>query len=271
MNNAKSNKKNIVSKYIYVAFVFLFLYAPIAVSILYSFNKSKSKSVWAGFTLDWYVKLFNNEQIINSFINTLILAALSSVIATMLGTAAAIGIHSMKKLPKTIVMNVTYLPILNPEIITGVSLMLLFVWMKIKLGFVTLLLAHITFSVPYVILNVMPKLRQMDVHLYEAALDLGCTPFQALRKIILPEIFPGILSGFLMAITYSIDDFVISYFTTGPTMQTLPITIYSMVRKQVSPEINALSTIMFVSVLILLLLMNLRDIRESNKKIKNKF
>ena len=271
MNNAKSNKKNIISKYIYIAFVFLFLYAPIAVSILYSFNKSKSKSVWAGFTLDWYVKLFNNEQIINSFINTLILAALSSVIATLLGTAAAIGIHSMKKLPRSLVMNVTYLPILNPEIITGVSLMLLFVWMKIKLGFVTLLLAHITFSVPYVILNVMPKLRQMDVHLYEAALDLGCTPFQALRKIILPEIFPGILSGFLMAITYSIDDFVISYFTTGPTMQTLPITIYSMVRKQVSPEINALSTIMFVSVLILLLLMNLRDIKESNKKIKNKF
>jgi len=268
MKKAKANTKNI-SKYIYIAFIFLFLYAPIAVSIIYSFNKSKSKAVWAGFTLDWYVRLFNNEQIINSFINTLILAAISSVIATLLGTAAAIGIHSMKKLPKTVVMNATYLPILNPEIITGVSLMLLFVWLKIKLGFITLLLAHITFSAPYVILNVMPKLRQMDKHLYEAALDLGCTPFQAFRKIVIPEIFPGILSGFLMAFTYSIDDFVISYFTTGPTMQTLPITIYSMIRKQVSPEINALSTIMFAIVLTLLLLMNLRDIKEAKKKIKN--
>ena len=267
MNNIKSNKKNI-SKYLYIAFIFLFLYAPIAITIIYSFNESKSKSVWTGFTLDWYVRLFNNEQIINSFINTLILAALSSVIATILGTAAAIGIHSMKKLPKTIVMNATYLPILNPEIITGVSLMLLFVFLRIRLGFITLLLAHITFSIPYVILNVMPKLRQMDKHLYEAALDLGCTPFQAFLRVVIPEISPGIISGFLMAFTYSIDDFVISYFTTGPTMQTLPITIYSMIRKQVSPEINALSTIMFATVFILLLLMNLQDIRKTNKNKK---
>ena len=266
MKNTKS-----LSKYIYISFIFLFLYAPIAVSMLYSFNESKSRSVWTGFTLDWYVRLFNNDLIISSFVNTIILAAASSVIATIIGTAAALGIHSMKKLPKTIVMNATYLPILNPEIITGVSLMLLFVWLKIRLGFITLLLAHITFSIPYVILNVMPKLRQMDKHLYEAALDLGCTPFQAFSKIIIPEIFPGIISGFLMAFTYSIDDFVISYFNTGPTMQTLPITIFSMIRKQVSPEINAISTIMFMTVLLLLLLMNLHDIRKLNKKINNNF
>lgn len=269
MNNSKFKLKN-MPKYLYIAFVFLFLYAPIAVSIIFSFNKSKSKSLWTGFSLDWYAKLFSNEQIINSFINTLILAALSSVIATLIGTAAAIGIHSMKKLPKTIIINATYLPILNPEIITGVSLMLLFVWLKLKLGFLTLLIAHITFSVPYVILNLMPKLRQMDGHMYEAALDLGCTPFQAFIKVVLPEIFPGILSGFLMAVTYSIDDFVISYFTTGPTMQTLPITIYSMIRKQVSPEINALSTIMFAVVLMLLLAMNLRDIKDSKKNQESK-
>ena len=250
----------------YLGLIFLFLYIPIFILIIFSFNTSKSKSVWSGFTFDWYLKLFHNEYIINALINTLILALISSVIAAILGTAAAIGIYSMKKTAKAIIINITYLPILNPEIITGVSFMLLFAFMKMEPGFGTLLIAHISFSVPYVILNLMPKLRQLDRYQYEAALDLGCNPFQAFIKVVLPEIFPGILSGFLMALTYSIDDFVISYFVTGPEMQTLPIAIYSMIRKQISPEINALSAIMFVVVLIMLVIMNVKDIRDSKKR-----
>ena len=257
--------KNVLSP-AYLALIFLFLYLPIFILIIFSFNSSKSKSVWTGFTFDWYVQLFHNDYIISSFINTLILAAISSVIATILGTLAAIGISAMKKKSKTVILNITYLPILNPEIITGVSLMILFAIMKLEPGFFTLLIAHISFSVPYVILNLMPKLRQLDRSQYEAALDLGCNTYQAFFKVILPEIFPGILSGFLMALTYSIDDFVISYFTTGPAMQTLPIAIYSMIRRQISPEINALSTIMFTAVLIILVIMNIKDVRSSKKR-----
>ena len=250
----------------YIVFIFLFLYAPIFVLIMFSFNASKSKSVWAGFTLDWYKMLFKNELIITAFVNTIVLALISSLAAAILGTGAAIGIYSMKKKTKAVMMNLTYLPILNPEIVTGVSLMLLFALMKLEPGFLTLLIAHISFCAPYVILNLMPKLRQLDVYQYEAALDLGCNPFGAFVKVVLPEIFPGILSGFLMALTYSIDDFVISYFVTGPEMQTLPIAIYSMTRKQVSPEINALSAIMFVIVLALLVVMNAKDIRDAKKR-----
>jgi len=176
----------------------------------------------------------------------------------------------MKKAAKTVIMNITYLPILNPEIITGVAFMIMFAFMNFKLGFFTLLIAHISFSVPVVILNLMPKLRQLDRYQYEAALDLGCNPYQAFVKVVLPEIFPGILSGFLMAFTYSIDDVVVSLFTSGPEMQTLPITIYSMTRKQISPEINALSAIMFIVVLTLLVMMNIKDIRDTNNK-KSKF
>ena len=260
----KKTKKILSSAYL--AVTFLFLYIPIFILIIFSFNSSKSKSVWAGFTFDWYIKLFHNEYIISSLVNTLILALISSVIAAILGTAAAIGIFSMKKTEKAVIINITYLPILNPEIITGVSFMLLFAFMKLEPGFLTLLIAHISFSVPYVILNLMPKLRQLDRYQYDAALDLGCNTFQAFFKVVLPEIFPGILSGFLMALTYSIDDFVISYFTTGPEMQTLPIAIYSMIRKQISPEINALSAIMFVVVLIMLVIMNVKDIRDSKKR-----
>jgi spermidine/putrescine transport system permease protein len=176
----------------------------------------------------------------------------------------------MKKAPKAAMMNMTYVPILNPEIVTGVSLMLLFAFLSVRLGFFTLLIAHISFSVPIVILNLMPKLRQLDRHMYEAALDLGCNPFQAFRKVVLPEIFPGVVSGFLMAFTYSIDDFVISYFTTGPEMQTLPVAIFSMVRRQVSPEINALSAIMFVVVLTILIIMNVIDIYKHKKRSRAK-
>ena len=249
----------------YVWVVMAFLYAPIGVLIFFSFNESKSRSNFTGFTLDWYVKLFHNELILQSLINTLIVAVISNVIATVIGTIAAIGIQSMKKWQKSLVMNVTYLPIVNPEIVIGVSFMLLFVMaqgilrtvdINFEFGYGTLILAHVTFNLPYVILNVMPKLRQMDKYVYEAALDLGCPPAKAFFKVVMPEIMPGILSGALMAFTYSQDDFVISYFVSGATSQTLPITIYSMTRRKVSPEINAISTIIFVVVLTVLLLVN---------------
>ncbi len=250
---------------IYIALVLLFLYVPIFVLIVFSFNESKS-TVFTGFTLEWYAKLFRNEMIISSLINTVIIAVAASILSTILGTLAAIGIHTMRKVPKAVVMNITNMPVINPEIVTGVSLMLLFVFfaarMNLEFGFWTLLIAHITFNVPYVILNVMPKLRQMDPNLFEAAQDLGCGPFTAFRKVILPEIMPGVLSGFLMSFTYSLDDFVISYFTCGPTSQTLPITIYSMVRRKVSPEINALSTIIFVVVVIVLIVKNFIENRK---------
>lgn len=253
---------------IYLWVVFLFLYAPIAVLIIFSFNSSKSRNVWTGFTLDWYTKLFHNETIISSLGNTLLIAIISSIVATVLGTAAAIGIHAMNKKLRSVVVNLTYLPIINPEIVTGVSLMLLFVFAGINLGYTTLIIAHITFNVPYVILNVMPKLRQMDSHLYEAAQDLGCSPLQSFFKAVLPEIMPGVITGFLMAVTYSIDDFIISYFTSGPASQTLPITIFSMTRKKVSPEINALSTIIFLVVLAVLIIMNIRDANVYSRKTK---
>ena len=201
--------------------------------------------------------------------NTIIIAVAASIISTVLGTFAAIGINSMRKVPKSVVMNITNMPIINPEIVTGVSLMLLFVFfaarMNLEFGFVTLLIAHITFDVPYVILNVMPKFNQMDPHIYEAAQDLGCSPFRAFRKVVLPEIMPGVVSGFLMSFTYSLDDFVVSYFTTGSTSQTLPITIYSMTRRKVSPEINALSTLIFIAVVIVLIVKNAIEKKAAKK------
>lgn len=262
----------------YMGIVFAFLYLPIAVLILFSFNASKSRNVFTGFTLDWYDQLFHNDMIIKAFGVTLLVAVVSSVIATVLGTAAAVGMRSMSKVGRTVVMNATYIPVVNPEIVTGVSMLLLFVVMRtglsaiglnFEIGVGTLILAHITFNLPYVILSVSPKLRQMDKNLYEAALDLGCSPAQAFFKVVIPEIWPGISTGFLMALTYSIDDFVISYFTSG-TAQTLPIAVYSMTRRKVSPEINALSTILFIVVLTILLVMNLRDIRGEKQLAKEK-
>ncbi len=254
---------------LYLVLVMLFLYAPIFVLIVFSFNESKSSSVFTGFTLDWYKRLFNNRLIISSLVNTIIIAVAASIISTALGTLAAIGINSMRKVPRAVVMNVTNMPIINPEIVTGVSLMLLFSFfaarMTLEFGFVTLLIAHITFDVPYVILNVMPKFNQMDPHLYEAAQDLGCSPFKAFRKVVLPEIMPGVISGFLMSFTYSLDDFVISYFTSGSTSQTLPITIYSMTRRKVSPEINALSTLIFITVVIVLIVKNFVENKAAKK------
>lgn len=257
-------------KNLYLVLCFIFLYAPIVVLIVFSFNESKSRAHFTNFTLKWYKELFSNSLIMKSLWNTIIIAILASIIATVLGTAAAIGIHNMKKGMKTTVMNITYLPVINPEIITGISLMLLFVFISditgIELGFVTVLISHITFCLPYVILNVLPKLRQMDIHLYEAAIDLGCSPVKAFFKVVIPEIMPGIFSGLLMSFTFSLDDFVITYFTSGSSFQTLPVTIYSMTRMKVNPQINALSTIIFLIVLTLLLLSNIKNSRQVKLK-----
>ena len=257
---------------IYMAILLLFLYVPIFVLIIFSFNVTKSRTVFEGFTFDWYIRLFKNELILTSFRNTLIISVVASVISTILGTAAAIGINNMRKLPKAVVMNVTNIPVINPEIVTGVSLMLLFVFfsarMNFNFGFTTLIIAHITFDVPYVILNVMPKFRQMNPNLYEAAQDLGCNPLKAFFKVVLPEIMPGIVSGFLMSFTLSLDDFVVSYFTSGATSQTLPITIYSMTRRKVSPEINALSTIIFLVVVVVLIVKNIIENKNAGEEIR---
>jgi len=267
----------------YIGFLMAFFYLPIIVLIIFSFNESKSRAYFTGFTLDWYKKLFTNELILTSLLNTLIIALVSSVVATVIGTAAAIGMRSMNKWMRGVHLNFTYLPMINPEIVTGVSMMLLFVsfqrifsWLAevtgglvnipFSFGFVTLILAHITFNIPYVILNVSPKLRQMDQNVYDAARDLGCNEWQALYRVVIPDIMPGISAGFLTSITMSLDDFVISYFVSGPNSQTLPITIYSMMRKKVSPEANALSAIIFVVVLAVLILINLNDMRKEKTR-----
>ncbi|MBE6788534.1 MAG: ABC transporter permease [Ruminococcaceae bacterium] len=257
---------------IYLGLVYLFLYAPIFVLIVFSFNESKSKSHFSGFSLKWYVELFENELIMTSLINTLVLALISSVIATVIGTMAAIGIYSMKKRSRNMLMSVTNLPMVNPEVVTGISMMLLFVAVAaifdIEQGFYSVLIAHITFNLPYVILSVLPKLWQVNNNVFEAALDLGCTPRQAFFKVILPEIMPGVFSGFLMAVTLSLDDFIISYFTSGSDFQTLPVTIYSMLRKQVPPSLNALSALLFVAVLIILLISNITAIRKEKADMR---
>ena len=255
----------------YIGLVMAFLYAPIIVMAVFSFNESKSRALWTGFTFDWYKKLFTNEVILSSLGHTLLIAIISAVIATAIGTLAAIGINAMGRWMKSLVLNTTYMPIINPEIVTGVSLMLLFVFIRdrmgipLEMGFLTLILAHITFSIPYVILNVIPKLRQMDKNIYDAALDLGCNPAMAFLKVVIPEIMPGVISGFLMSFTFSLDDFIISYFVSGPTFSTLPITIYAMTHKKVSPEINALSTIVFLVVLGVLTLSNYMEAKREAK------
>ena len=253
---------------LYIWFVMAFLYAPIAVLIVFSFNDSKSRNTWSGFTLRWYKELFHDRVIMQSLAVMLIVAAASAILATVLGTLAALGLNKMNKKLRSVVMGFTYLPMINPEIITGVSLMLLFIYLKMEFGMQTLIVAHITFNVPYVIFNVLPKLKQMDKNTYDAALDLGCNPLKAFTKVVIPEIMPGIVSGFLMALTYSMDDFVISYFVSGASIQTLPVAIYSMTRRRVSPKINALSTIMFAVVLIILWSYNLISSRKANSNRK---
>ena len=251
---------------IYTALVMIFLFAPIAILLLFSFNESKSLSVFSGFSLKWYQELFRDGDTLESVKNTLILACSASAIATVMGTAASVGINKLRnKYVRASFDTVTNIPMTNPDIITGISLMLMFVFIGTRLGrsaslsFWTLLISHVTFCLPYVILQVLPKLRQMDPSLPEAAMDLGCTPMQAFFKAVLPEIMPGIVTGMIMAFTMSLDDFVISYFTQGSGFQTLPIRIYSMTKKTVTPKMYALATIIFFVILTLLLISNLSD------------
>lgn len=248
---------------IYVALIFIFLYAPIGTLIVLSFNASKSRAKWGGFTTKWYVSLFESEAILQALWNTLLIAFLSALIATLIGTIACISINGMKKRSRAVIMGITNIPMLNAEIVTGISLMLLFMIVGIKFGFFTILLAHITFNIPYVILSVMPRMKQLNPSTYEAALDLGASHVQAFFKVTLPDIMPGIISGFIMAFTMSLDDFIITHFTKGPGIDTLSTKIYTEVRKGIKPEMYALSTIIFVTVLILLLLVNYAPKKES--------
>ncbi len=250
-------------KKIYTFLIFLFLYAPIAVLIIFSFNNSRSRGAWKGFTLKWYVELFQDKEVLTALYYTLLIAILSSVISTVIGTIAAIGLSDIPGFKRKILLNLNYLPVLNPDIVTAVSLMTLFRFLKIEFGFTTMLLSHITFSIPYVILSILPKLRQMNRHLAEAAMDLGATPFYALRKVIIPEIKPGIVTGALMAFTLSVDDFVISFFNKGADVTNLSITVFSMAKRGINPVINALSTLMFLGLLILLVIIN----KSSSKNI----
>ncbi|MDR1533169.1 MAG: ABC transporter permease [Clostridiales bacterium] len=246
-----------------------FMYAPILILIIFSFNASKSRANWTGFTLNWYVELFRDPSILKALYNTITIALLSSFFATVLGTAAAVGIDALGGKAKRAVMAVTNIPVMNPDIVTGVSLMILFIFVfkffpAMKLGYVTLLLSHIAFNTSYVILSVLPKLRHMDGNLYEAALDLGASPALGFFKVILPEIMPGVVTGAMLAFTMSIDDFVVSFFTTGSGVNNLSILIYSMARRGINPKINALSALMFIVVLTLLYLVNASD----NSKVK---
>ena len=240
----------------YLTLVFLFLYAPIVALAVFSFNDSKSMAHWGGFTFKWYQQLIHNDSIMNALYYTIVVAIISSIVATIVGTISAIGIHKMRGKRRKVILNINYLPVLNPDIVTAVALMRLIVFLNLEFGFLTMLLSHIMFSIPYVILSVLPKIKQLPQNIEEAAMDLGATPMYALRKVVLPQIKPGIVSGFLIAFTMSIDDFIISFFNTGNGVSNLSIEIYGMARRGIKPEINALSTIMFTVVLILLLISN---------------
>ncbi len=262
--------KSLSSK-IYMYLLYIFLYLPILVLIVFSFNQSKSRANWTGFTFHWYADLFRDERILTALLNTVIVAVCASVFATVLGTMAALGIYSMKKTGRTLLMGATYIPVINPEIIMGISLMILFKFFashfNLQFGFATLILAHISFDVPYVIYNVLPKLRAMNPNLVEAAQDLGCNPRQAFFKAVIPEIMPGIFSGFLMAMTYSVDDFVVSYFTSGTNVEPLSVTIESMTRVKVSPKINALSAIIFVVICAIMIARNIIENRNLRRDL----
>ena len=262
---------------VFTVLVFIFLYIPMIVLVVSSFNQGMDISVWKGFTFSQYGELFRDDTLLILLRNSLIVAVLSSVIATILGTLAAVGIHNMRGRMRRLVMTMTNIPMTNPDIVTGVSLALLFAFvgtmLKINsiLGFWTLMIAHITFNLPYVILSVMPKLSQMDPDLAEAAQDLGCTPFQAFTKVIIHEIMPGVVSGLLMAFTMSLDDFVISYFVTGSSFVTLPVEIYNYTKKPIQPKIYALFALMFAAILLIMVVMNLlqaRDVKTSHARTK---
>lgn len=240
----------------YLVLILIFLYAPILTMMVLSFNNTKSRTVWGGFTTKWYLEMFQSQPIMDALYNTLLIAFVSALVATIIGTVAAIGINSMKKVPRTIVMAMNNIPMLNSDIVTGISLMLAFLAFGISLGFKTILFAHISFNIPYVILSVMPKLKQTSKYTYEAAMDLGASPLQAFFKVIFPDILPGVLSGFLMAFTMSLDDFIITHFTKGAGINTLSTLIYSEVRRGIKPSMYALSTLIFVTILILLIITN---------------
>ena len=259
---------------IYVGLIFFLLYVPILVLIIFSFNEGGSLASFTGVSLKWYRELFADEEALTSLRNSVVLAVSAALIATVIGTFGALGLNTMRKRwLRGAVQTVTNIPMMNPDIVTGVSMMLLFVYFKnlfgFRMGFGTVLIAHVTFCLPYVILNVLPKLRQMDQSLFEAAMDLGCHPMAAFFKVVIPQIMPGITAGFLMAFTISLDDFVVTYFTSGSGFKMLPVTIYSMVKKKVNPQINALSTIIFLIVLALLAVMNIVEARRAKRLKQN--
>lgn len=257
----------------YLGLILFFMYAPILVLMLFSFNNSSTRNYWGGFTLRWYRELFNSPDIMRALRNTLLIGVLSTIISVIIGTLAAISVDKLGKRKRQVVMNISKLPVMMPDIITGITLLILFqfVFRTVgfgRLGFGTLLLAHIIFNVPYVILSVLPRLRQLDVNLYEAALDLGAGPMRAFVQVILPELWPGIVTGAMLAFTLSIDDFMVSFFTTSPAVQNLSTHIFSMTRRGVNPMINALSTLIFVVIMLMLFLVNRRDkqlIRRKNE------
>lgn len=252
----------------YLGIILLVLYAPIVLLMVYSFNESKTTS-WQGFSFKWYIELFNDPSIQRAFQYTLIVAAIAAIVATIIGTLAAMGINNMSSRGRNAIMNMTYIPLLSPDIVIGISLMLLFKVINIPYGLTTLILSHITFCVPYVILSVMPRLKMMNNNLYEAALDLGATPMYAFKKVILPEILPGVISGLFIAFTLSIDDFVVSFFNTASGVSTLSIQIYSMARRGVSPKINAISTLMFGTIMLILIIINIRaNLQVKRRKMK---
>ena len=275
-------RKNSVFARVCMLLALIFMYAPILVLIIFSFNDSKSRTVWTGFSFHWYADLFSDTRILKSLATTLEVSVIAMIVATILGTMAAIGFASMRRKPRSVVMAINNIPMTNADIVTGVSLMMLFVFafgafnatlgkvfgITLRTGFGTLLLAHITFDIPYVILSIMPKFNQLDPNLYEAALDLGASPWQAFRKVVLPELMPGILSGAMLSFTMSVDDFVISYFTAGSGASTLAMEIYAMTRKRISPEINALSTLIFAVVLIALIAVNIHSAHQERVQRK---
>jgi len=253
----------------YMSLIMLFLYAPIVLLIVFSFNAGRSRGLWGGFSLHWYAELLRDRQILTALRNTLIIGLSAAAISTVIGGLGAIGLFQLRrKGMRQAMLSLVNLPMLNSEIVTGVSLLMLYAALRMELGFITLLLSHVAFCIPYVVLSVLPKLRQLDPHLAEAAQDLGATPLKAFWRVILPDIMPGVFSGFLLALTLSIDDFVISFFTTGMGVSNLSITIYTMARRGISPKLNALSAVIFMVVLTLLIIVNLPNFRQQNKKTR---
>ena len=267
----KKKKLGVVSK-IYFGLIFFFLYMPIGIMIFMSFNSGRNSTVWKGFSFKWYGELFKSKELMNALGNTLIIALLASIFATVLGTAAAIGIHNFKGRSRAVIQNVSNLPIISPDIVMGVSLMLLFSFLGVifhfEMGFWTVLISHICFCVPFVVLNVMPRLRRMDQSVYDAALDLGCNQWQAFWKVVIHELMPGIFSGMLISFTYSMDDVVITHFTQGASFNNLSTKIFEMLRRQVRPTVNALSALLFAAIIIVLVLINIFDRRAEKRETK---